>query len=301
MSNVELTKHFLQMQYDDTIQFCSYQNNDNIIDVLNSIFKHNWAWNIVDECFILDKTTVSTTVHLFIPGRVLTGRAISKIANYEINHIKAIKNAYSMLCNNYITAKENNNANDNHSITSSQTQEPTTSTILLNNDTKKPNLEHSQHNDGSNTNKSKDMTPDEIMSIVNNAQQNNTSSLQSNSIQSSTDDLPFYFSENIDLPNRDNSINNIDVDCQQPYVLNDSQPSQSQQVQDDYHSPKQSLNGFSQYQVDQINEFKKKFEIINDTMFGNYINLWNDNFTRKDQLTPQNIDDFIKWGNQLGE
>lgn len=60
-------------------------------------------------------------------------------------------------------------------------------------------------------------------------------------------------------------------------------------------------HGFTQEQINAINDFKQRLNITNDTMLGNYINSWNNKFSKKEDLTPANIDSFIEWTHSVGK
>ena len=59
--------------------------------------------------------------------------------------------------------------------------------------------------------------------------------------------------------------------------------------------------GFTQDQINAINEFKRKMNITNDAMLGNYINSWDNKLSRKEDLNPSNIDSFIQWTQSVGK
>ena len=60
-------------------------------------------------------------------------------------------------------------------------------------------------------------------------------------------------------------------------------------------------HGFTQEQINEINNFKQRLNITNDTMLGNYINSWDNKFSKKEDLTPANIDSFIEWTHSVGK
>lgn len=70
-----------------------------------------------------------------------------------------------------------------------------------------------------------------------------------------------------------------------------SQPQQQQIVS----------HGFTQNQINAINEFKQRLNITNDTMLGNYINSWDNKLSKKEDLNPSNIDAFIEWTKSVGK
>lgn len=59
--------------------------------------------------------------------------------------------------------------------------------------------------------------------------------------------------------------------------------------------------GFTQEQINAINEFKQRLNITNDAMLGNYINSWDNKYSNKKDLTPANIDSFIEWTKSVGK
>lgn len=74
----------------------------------------------------------------------------------------------------------------------------------------------------------------------------------------------------------------------------EQQPSQPQQQQIVSH-------GFTQNQINAINEFKQRLNITNDAMLGNYINSWDNKLSKKEDLNPSNIDAFIEWTKSVGK
>lgn len=60
-------------------------------------------------------------------------------------------------------------------------------------------------------------------------------------------------------------------------------------------------HGFTQNQINAINEFKQRLNITNDTMLGNYINSWDNKLSKKEDLNPSNIDAFIEWTKSVGK
>lgn len=54
---------------------------------------------------------------------------------------------------------------------------------------------------------------------------------------------------------------------------------------------------FSNEQINKVKKIKADFNITNDAAFCNLIHSWNPDFTRKEDLTPENIDSFIDWAN----
>ena len=272
MSNTELTKHYIQMP---PMQG-QLPNTDpaNIMQAIDAYCKGQWSWEVTNESFALDNTIVCTTVMVYMPGRILTGRAISPSKEYGQNHLRALANA----CQLIMTAKPS---------------------IQAPNSAPQP-----QGN----------MSPSEIMGMINNAPTSSQTPPTQAPIQKPADDesdLPFYFgseqntTQTNSIPPMQSSQSNVlnlfdgvdDVPNGLPQEHHNEEPEQA--LPHDYDEPKPYLNGFSQRQVDGVNAFKAKLDVVNDTMFCNYINAWNSNFTSKAQLTPQNVDDFLKWASKL--
>ncbi len=66
-------------------------------------------------------------------------------------------------------------------------------------------------------------------------------------------------------------------------------------------SPQPVSYGFTQNQIVAMNEFKQRLNITNDAMLGNYINSWDNKLSKKEDLTPTNIDSFIEWTHTVGK
>ena len=142
------------------------------------------------------------------------------------------------------------------------------------------------------------MTSEQIMNAINgNNQMNNAAQVynhkDSNGVQSDT--VPYDGVTDQAHKELENEINGA---MNQPTQPNPSQ--NNAQQNSDYERPKPELNGYSQRQIDDIEKFKQKWDIVNNQMFNNYIQMWNKNFT-KANLNPQNIDDFLKFTEKLGK
>lgn len=83
----------------------------------------------------------------------------------------------------------------------------------------------------------------------------------------------------------------VDLDISQLDSLIPSKSTQSQ---------KGNL-GFTQEQIQGINDFKQKFNIMTDDVLNNYINAWDNKYTKKSDLTPENINSFLDWTLSLGK
>lgn len=94
MSNPEIAKYYLALR---PVEHDKLTNivPANIIESLNEYYNGDYAWEITDETYLRDHSYVSTTVMVYTPGRIYTGRHVDKSQYYENNHLKAIINACS--------------------------------------------------------------------------------------------------------------------------------------------------------------------------------------------------------------
>lgn len=262
MSNVELTKYYMGLQFKpmtDKMPETAYMN---IIPALDEYFAKQWTWELADERFVMDNTSVCTTITLYTPGRVYTGRSLCKIKDYHENHLFAILDACK--------------------------------TFMASNKTMQPQPQSSPNPT------SQQMTPDQIMNALGQQpqQQVNTAAQFYNYKDEQgmpATEVPF-----------DAITNNCHKELQQEYMNPPVQsqnaiPVPSQQANVDYNAPQARYKGFSQRQIDGLNKFKKDFDILNDQMFGNYVNTWDKSLTSKADITPANADAFLAWAENLGK
>ena len=91
--NEELVRHFQSVAPVDglmpDVEFMKIQQ------ALNSHFNGMWTWELVAETTITiaNATNVMTTVALYVPGRVYTGRSLCKATDYAYNHLRALYDA----------------------------------------------------------------------------------------------------------------------------------------------------------------------------------------------------------------
>jgi hypothetical protein len=224
----------------------------NIIPALDKHFNGQWTWELADERFAQDNTTVCTTVTVYTPGRVYTGRSLCKIKDYATNHLSAILDA----CQTFISRN------------TAQPQTPVN-----------PSPANQQ------------MTPDQIMSALGQQAQPQTPPQQQqvrnlNELNNLKD-------------GNGNPVEEVPFDAMSDLCVNESQ--QSMGMLPDYDTPQDKLKGFSQHQIDRLNQFKKDFDIMNDEMFGNYVNTWDKSLTSKKDITPANANAFLNWVENLGK
>ena len=275
MSNTELTKYYLAMQ--PNTQIMPETAYFDIIEALQKHFNGQWTWELADEKLIMDGTTVSTTVTLYIPGKVCTGRSLCKIKDYHNNHLFALLDA----CQTFMEKKTN-------SFMKGQPQ----------NNESDPN-----HNT---------MTADEIMKAMGNPPQeqvntaaqfynykdNNGMPAEGVPFDSMTDNCHQELNQEVGI---NTPQNNIQSQPPMPSQQNNPQMNMNNNQNVDYNAPQARLKGFSQRQVDGINKFKKDYEITNDAMFDSWVNTWKPELTSKKDIIPDNVDEFLKFIDDMGK
>ena len=275
MSNTELTKYYLAMQ--PNTQIMPETAYFDIIEALQKHFNGQWTWELADEKLIMDGTTVSTTVTLYIPGKVCTGRSLCKIKDYHNNHLFALLDA----CQTFMEKKTN-------SFMKGQPQ----------NNESDPN-----HNT---------MTADEIMKAMGNPPQeqvntaaqfynykdNNGMPAEGVPFDSMTDNCHQELNQEVGI---NTPQNNTQSQPPMPPQQNNPQINMNNNQNVDYNAPQARLKGFSQRQVDGINKFKKDYEITNDAMFDSWVNTWKPELTSKKDIIPDNVDEFLKFIDDMGK
>ena len=275
MSNTELTKYYLAMQ--PNTQIMPETAYFDIIEALQKHFNGQWTWELADEKHIMDGTTVSTTVTLYIPGKVCTGRSLCKIKDYHNNHLFALLDA----CQTFMEKKTNN-------FMKGQPQ----------NNESDPN-----HNT---------MTADEIIKAMGNPPQeqvntaaqfynykdNNGMPAEGVPFDSMTDNCHQELNQEVGI---NTPQNNTQSQPPMPPQQNNPQMNMNNNQNVDYNAPQARLKGFSQRQVDGINKFKKDYEITNDAMFDSWVNTWKPELTSKKDIIPDNVDEFLKFIDDMGK
>lgn len=285
--NSELTKYYLSLaKHKDMVKMPETSYFD-IIKALEEYTNGSWAWEITDERFILDGTRVSTTVALYIPGRVCTGRSLCKASDYHNNHLFALLDA----CQVFMEKKKGtlpvkgqpplNEPNENNGYTDNN-----------NNSTNNNIVNHN-------------MTPDEIMQAINNP---NGQQPPKEPVETAAQ-FNNYKDEN-GMPADAVPMNQMTDNCMKevaqefngmnpPEEVPSHEQESSPQKVSDYDTPNPKLRGFSQRQVDDMRKFKKDYDIVNDDMFASWVNAWNPSLTSKNDIVPDNVDEFIAWIRKL--
>ena len=262
MSNPELCKYYLSMT-----PVTEMMNEVSFFDIITALDKHfnrQWTWEIADERFAIDNTIVCTTVTVYIPGRVLTGRSLCKVTDYNEAHLRAIVDA----CNTF-TIKNMAVSNPQTNVTTSQ-----------------------------------QMTPEQIMAMTNGQNPSNhpVNSLPQADNYKDANGIPnqgIPFDQITDNCHKEmqQEMGMIPSQPQQPI------PNQQSQQNNGigYDEPNPKLKGFTQHQVDRLNALKTTLEIVNDEMFGNYVRTWNPELSKKSDIIPSNVEMFLKWAEDLAK
>lgn len=113
MVNEALTAKFLSKPPVALTQVDEIPYNQ-IFTLLRKVTNGDFSWNVADEQFvnIEDEMCVMTTVTLYIPGYVSTGRSLIKLSRYADNHLFALLDAAKNL-NMFLASKEPGKINTN--------------------------------------------------------------------------------------------------------------------------------------------------------------------------------------------
>lgn len=101
MSNTELCKFYMGLVPEKKGTKMPEVAYTDIIPALDKFFGELWTWELADERFAMDNSMVCTTVTVYTPGRVYTGRSLCKVKDYHVNHLFAILDA----CQTFIDKK----------------------------------------------------------------------------------------------------------------------------------------------------------------------------------------------------
>ena len=260
MSNTELTKYYMGLQWTTFNKMPEVAYTD-IIPALDKHFNGQWTWELADERFAMDNSVVCTTITLYTPGKVYTGRSLCKIKDYASNHLFAILNA----CETF-TAPQ--------ATTQAQPQ---------------PAPQNQQ------------MTPDQIMNAIQQQNVAQPASVDSAAQFYNYKDQNGMPADSVPFDAiTDNCHKQLQQEMGMA-PQQQEMPQQNVDPNADYNAPQAKYKGFSQRQIDGLNKFKKDFDILNDQMFDNYVNTWDKSLTSKKDITPYNADAFLAWAENLGK
>ena len=281
MSNIELTKYYLGQQM-TTSQMPETAYFD-IQKALDEHFQKNWTWELVDERVVEDGSGVNvmTTVMLYTPGRVYTGRSYCKVRDYHENHLHALLNA----CKSFMTVGK----------ATQPTPIPQTSPQQMSADQISAMLGQQQA----------PQQPIDTAAQFYNYKDEQGRPANEVPFDQMTDNCTKELQQEMGMVQKDEP-DQVPFNTGNPggmvYPPNNPQPPQQNMAQ--APQPQQQtglINGYTQQQIDRMNKFKKDFDITDDVMFGNYVNTWDKRFTSKKDINPGNIDAFLAWVDTLGE
>lgn len=95
MSNPEIAKYYLGLPIAQGK--ISSPTPATIYSELDKFSNGNWAWEVSSEFLAMDNSMISTTIMLYIPGRILTGRSFCPVKDIGTAHIAAIIDAAKLI------------------------------------------------------------------------------------------------------------------------------------------------------------------------------------------------------------
>lgn len=230
-------------------------------ELTNANIKYTWE-TVRDER--IDNIQSVIEVRVYLPNHILYGRHVYKTANASDAHLYAISNAIKLIVSN-------TSNNDTQQQEHTNTQPIPTQQIPVQ--------------------QSQPLSQEDILNMV--QQQNNTSNEKITTAEQFEKDTR----EEIPFDEMDMDLNELDN------LLSGKAASKVYGTEQQQTQPQQPVGafGFTQNQIKAINDFKARLNITNDTMLGNYINSWDNKLSKKEDLTPSNIDAFIEWTKSVGK
>lgn len=271
------------MQQESSVKTIPNAQDKSIFTILDECFGANWTWELADEKFYADGTSVCTTVTVYIPGRVLTGRSMCKLKDYPSNHERAVDNACLHITEEVKICQQVSPLLDSEMA---KTQNMTPEQIMesLNNMTE-------------------GFTEQPIQNTPNTPIESNIQQFPNKSINELLDNTPEDFPIYSGSETNQQVAQDINTQpAQEPLPTSPPQPQLNTQTTEyGPDDPQPRYKGFSQNQIDGINKFKSDFDVINDNMFANYVKTWNKELKDKNDIKPDNVDEFLKWIDTLGK
>lgn len=221
-----------------------------------------YTWETVKDERIDNQQSV-IEVRVYLPSHILYGRHVYKTADASDAHLYAINNAIKTI----VPVQEE----DIKPVEQEQEQFQSPTRPVFNQ-----------------TQTATPLSQKEILNMVQAQQQNTTITTAEQMNEDTREEIPFDDVE-MDINELNNLLSGTTLKSY------DTQPVQQQEQQ-----PVVS-HGFTQQQINAINEFKQKLGITSDAILGNYINSWDNKLSRKEDLTPANIDSFIQWTQTVGK
>ena len=233
-----------------------------------------WTYEIVNDIAIFDDLR-AITVRVYLTGEIRTGRYIYDKGEAQKAHYLAIEDALSQM-----TVFVHSN------VQKPQEQPQTVSAPI-----QEAPVERTQQT-------VQPLSQEEILNMV--MQQQNTSTPQPDT-STNTTNTPITTVEQLnndtrnEIPFDDFQLSEDELD--KMLGGNAQAPVEEQPAP----IPQQTSTTFTPEQIQRINNFKQKFGVNTDADFGKYVNAWDKKYTSKRDITPANIESFLKYVEDLGE
>ena len=230
-----------------------------------------WTYEIVNDIAMFDDLR-AITVRVYLTGEIRTGRYVYGDREAQKAHYLAIEDALSQMP---IFV---------HSNAQKPQEQPQTTSAPI----QEVPVERTQQT-------SQPLSQEEILNMV--MQQQNTSTPQPDI----STDAPITTVEQLnndtrtEIPFEEFQLSEDELD--KMLGGNAQAPVEEQPVP----VPQQTPTSFTPEQIQRMNNFKQKFSINTDADFGKYVNAWDKKYTSKRDITPANIESFLKYVEELGE
>jgi hypothetical protein len=238
-----------------------------------------WSYEILNDIAIFDDKR-AITVRVYLTGEIRTGRYVYGKDEAGKAHYLAIEDALSQLPA-FIRP---------HAQKPQEQPQTKPETIPV----QAPPVEHTQQAPQA-------LSQEEILNMV--LQQQNTSTVQ----QNTSTNTPITTAEQLnndtreEIPFEEFQLSEDELDkmlggnAQAP-VEDTSVPAPMPTA-----PVQQTPTSFTPEQIQRMNNFKQKFGVNTDADFGKYVNAWDKKYTSKRDITPANIESFLKYVEDLGE
>ena len=231
-----------------------------------------WTYEIVDDISLFENKR-AITVRVYLVGEIHTGRYVYTENTADKAHYLAVEDALSQMS---VFVRQSIQTISEQSQT---TSEPTP--------IQETPVEHTQKT-------SQPLSQEEILSMV--IQQQNTSTSQSDT----STNTPITTVEQLnndtrsEIPFEEYQLSDDELD--KMLGINAQSPTEETSI------PAQQVpTTFTPEQIQRMNNFKQKFGVNTDADFGKYVNAWDKKYTSKRDITPANIESFLKYVEDLGE
>ena len=237
-----------------------------------------WSYEILNDIAIFeDKRAI--TVRVYLTGEIRTGRYVYEENEAGKAHYLAIEDALSQLP---VFVRPHNQKTQEQPQTKPETTPVQT-----------PSVEHTQQAPQA-------LSQEEILNMV--LQQQNTSTVQ----QNTSTNTPITTAEQLnndtreEIPFEEFQLSEDELD--KMLGGNAQAPVEDTSAPAPMPAPvQQTSTSFTPEQIQRMNNFKQKFGVNTDADFGKYVNAWDKKYTSKRDITPANIESFLKYVEDLGE